>query len=110
MEFLLILLGTLPWQQIVGFLINTVGVMLIMQLLKTFKPQLRQYIPILAPIVAVAVPALALWLTAMLGVPIDFSLILGFFSGSTAVGLHQVWSQIAKPWEVRRRARLMRRG
>lgn len=96
MEFLLVLLGALPWQQIVGFLINTVGVMLVMYLLKKYKPQLRRYIPMLAPLVAVALPALAIWLTAMLGIPIDFSLILGFFSGFSAIGVHQIVRQKAK--------------
>ena len=47
-------------------------------------------------LIGFALPAIATWLSALTGTPIDFSPILGFFAGFSAVGMHQVVKQIRK--------------
>ena len=96
MEIVLTFLAALPWQSIAAFLINSVGVVLLVQLLKKYREQVKPYIPIIAPFLGVALPVAATWLSAFLGIPIDFSPLIGFFAGFGAVGLHQAVKQIRK--------------
>ncbi len=96
METILAFLAAIPWWLILGFLINTAGVVLIVQLLKKYRSQIKPYIPMIAPLLGAALPVIATWLSALTGTPIDFSPILGFFAGFSAVGMHQVVKQIGK--------------
>jgi hypothetical protein len=86
--------------QLLGQLINTVAVLALVQLLKTYIPMLKTYYPWLLPIIAAAAgPLVALlqnWITGALGVPIDLTPISGIFSGGAAVMVNQVGKQWSK--------------
>lgn len=83
------LLGTLPWQLIVAYLINMVVVVVVANLLKQKWEQIKPHLPWLAPLLGMVLPAAAQFLAGVLGYPIDFSPILGLFSGAAAVAMHQ---------------------
>jgi len=85
---------------VIAALINSVLVLLVVQVLKTAIPKLKESIPWLIPILAGAIgPAVAAGqnaLFAWLGVPIDLSAIVAIFTGGTAVAINQVGKQIQK--------------
>lgn len=92
------LLAALPWTQILGWAMPFI-IMGVVQILKSTKPQWSPYIPIIAPILGALLPPLAMFLSGLLGVPVDFSPILilfGLASGTVAVGLHQIPKQLSK--------------
>ena len=83
------LLGALPWQLIVAYLVNTVVVVVVANLLKKHWADIKPHLPWLAPLLGMVLPAAAQFLAGVLGHPIDFSPILGLFSGAAAVAMHQ---------------------
>lgn len=90
------LLGQLPWQLIVAYLINSVGVVLAADQLKKHRPDIKPHLPWLAPIMGALLPVLAQLGSNALGYDLDFAPILGFFSGSVSVTLHQFAHQRKK--------------
>ncbi len=96
METILAFPVAIPWGLVLGFLINTAGVVLIVQVLKKYRSRIKPYIPMIAPLLGAALPVIASWLSVFLGTPIDFSPIIGFFAGFSAVGLHQMVKQFGK--------------
>lgn len=102
MEALIIqLLGVLPWQLILAHAINMVVVVLAANWLKSHWEEVKPHLPWLAPLIGTALPAAAQFLSAWLGHPIDFSPILGLFSGSAAVAVHQIAKQREKLRKLR---------
>ncbi len=95
METLIGILAALPWKAIVAYLLP-LAVIGIVQILKRYRKELKPYLPIIAPFIGLALPLVANALSAWLGVPVDFSPILGFFAGFAAVGMHQVPKQFRK--------------
>lgn len=88
----------MDWNQIIAAAINSVLVLMAVQLLKTYAlPWLKQQAPWVLPIVSLVIgPALTAAvnaLSAMFGYPIDLSPIIGVFAGGTAVALHQIGKQ-----------------
>jgi len=80
--------------------INSVGVLAVVQLIKSYAPKLKVQLPWLIPIIAGAVgPAVAAGqnaLGAYLGIPIDLSPIVAVFTGATATAMNQVYKQATK--------------
>mgnify|MGYP001570446798 FL=1 len=88
----------LDWKPLLAMAINTVGVMLVTQLIKTGIPIIHSAVPWLLPILAtLAGPVVAVLqslLAGWVGVPIDLSPLLGLATGGAAVAMHQVHRQI----------------
>jgi len=88
----------MDYNQIIANLINTTFVLIIIQLIKTYIPFIRQSVPWLLPILAGAIgPAIALlqnYLSQYLVFSIDLSPIIAIFTGATATAIHQVKVQI----------------
>lgn len=86
-------------RQILTVLINSVFVMLAVQLIKSFAPQIP---PAVKQILAVAAGPLLLWASTAasqaLGIEVDFSpiatVLAGLSSGLMATGVHQVKQRI----------------
>lgn len=90
--------STDPWRQLVGVLINTVGVMLVVQGIKWALPHLVNQYGFLMPVLATALgPVLMLaqgWLTTNLGYEgFDFTPIAAALTGTTAVAANQMYKQ-----------------
>jgi len=88
----------MDWNQIIAAAINSVLVLLAVQLIKVHAiPFLKQSAPWALPIISLvigpAITAATNWLAAFLGYPIDLSPIAGVFIGGTAVALHQIGKQ-----------------
>lgn len=88
----------MDWNQIIAAAINSVLVLVVVQLLKVHGiPYLNQNVPWAIPLISIAIgPALTAamnFLSAQFGYPIDLSPIIGVFAGGTAVALHQVGKQ-----------------
>ncbi len=88
----------MDWNQIIAAAINSVLVLMAVQLLKVHGiPWLKQSAPWALPIISMVIgPALTAamnWISAALGYPVDLSPIVGIFAGGTAVALHQVGKQ-----------------
>ncbi len=109
METIFAFLASIQWGLILGFLINSAGVMFLLQVLKKYRSQIKPYIPMIAPLLGAALPVIASWLSVFLGTPIDFSPIIGFFAGFSAVGLHQMVKQFGKRPRKYRGAEVRRR-
>ena len=90
------LLGALPWQLIAAYLFNAVVVVVVANVLKQKWEQIKPHLPWLAPLMGLVLPAAAQFLAGVLGYPIDFSPILGLFSGAAAVAMHQTVKQRRK--------------
>ena len=83
----------MDWVLIAGTFLNIVVVMVIVQALKTYvmpflKTKYPWVLPILALVAGPAVTMAANWLTAYLGVPIDFTEIIGVLTGVSAVVMY----------------------
>lgn len=88
----------LDWRPLLAMLLNTVGVLLVTQLVKIGIPILRTAVPWLLPVIAtLAGPVVAViqsLLAGWLDVPIDLSPLLGLATGGASVAMHQVYKQI----------------
>jgi hypothetical protein len=87
-----------PWRQLLGVLINTAGVMLVVQGIKWTRPRLVDQYGYMLPVLATALgPLLMLgqgWLTMQLGFQgFDFTPITAALTGTTAVAANQVYKQ-----------------
>ena len=86
--------------QLLGQLVNTVAVLALVQLIKTYIPMLKTYYPWVLPLIAAGIGPLVAagqtWLSGVFGVPIDLSPISGLFSGGAAVMINQVGKQWTK--------------
>jgi len=91
------------YPEIIAALINSVLVLMIVQLLKTKLPVLREKFPVILPIITPVIGPLVVMaqnlVTNWLGYQVDLSPIVGVFSGSAAVMLYQVKKQ-AEPGKV----------
>lgn len=89
------------WREVVGMFINTVGVLLLTQLIKVGVPIIRSAVPWLLPIIAIfAGPVVAVVQNALagwLGLPVDLSPLLGLATGGAAVAMNQTWKQATAP-------------
>lgn len=87
------------WQQLVAYFINTIGVVLVTQLLKNYV--LPVLPPAAFPIIAGAMgPTLAFLanrISVKLGMPIDLSMIDALFAGGSAVAVNQFFRLSSKP-------------
>jgi hypothetical protein len=86
------------WKELVAVLINTAGVMLVVQGIKLAMPYLTDKFGWVMPIVAmIAGPFVAMlqgYLATLLGYPgFDFSLIVAALTGGTAVAANQIYKQ-----------------
>lgn len=93
---------TFDWRQLVGVLINTVGVLVVVQVIKYVKAKYTDKYDAMLPVVAVALGpclmALQGFLTSWLGFQgFDFTPISAALTGSLAVTAHQVYAQAKKP-------------
>ncbi len=90
----------MEWESLLGAFINSVVVMGLIQLIKTYIPKLNELVPWLIPIIAAAIgPAVAVAQNALatwLGVPIDLSALTAVFTGGSAVAIYQIGKQAAK--------------
>lgn len=81
-------------------LINSVLVMVVVQLIKKWIPVINKKIPWLLPIIAGAagpgIATLQTYLSTLLGVNIDLSPIAAIFTGGSAVALYQIGKQVSK--------------
>ena len=88
------------WFEIIAYLINTVLVVIIVDLMKKYWPVIQEkygfIIPIVAPIAGLVINTLAKLVSDLLGYPIDFSPIIAIITGTTAVWMSQVGKQIKK--------------
>ncbi len=80
----------MDWSQIIGLAINSVGVLMAVQVLKNYvMPWLKTTYPWVLPILALAAGSLMTWVTLVMtdlvGVPIDLSAITGVLTGAMAV-------------------------
>jgi hypothetical protein len=94
------------WGSIIAAMINTVLVLGIVQLLKTYIPKLKEVTPWLIPILAGAIgPAAAAgqnYLGSLLGAAIYLDPIVAIFTGASATTANQVYKQAkdSKPVEA----------
>ena len=90
----------MTWQPILANLINTVLVLLAVELLKMVIPKLSAVagwlIPIIAAMIGPLIAVLQNLLTTWLGIPIDLSPIVAVFTGGSAVALYQIGHQLSK--------------
>ncbi len=89
----------LDWREVVALLINGVGVMVAVQILKHFKPQMsKELVSILALVLGPVLGWAGTALSEMLGYPIDLSPIALVFSGVTAglvgMGVYDVQKRV----------------
>ena len=88
----------MEWKNLIAMFLNTVGVLLLTQLIKVGVPIIRSaapwLLPILAtlagPVVAVVQNLLAQWI----GLPIDLSPLVALGTGGAAVAMHQTFRQM----------------
>ena len=87
----------MEWKNLIAMFLNTVGVLLLTQLIKVGVPIIRSATPWLLPILAtLAGPVIAVvqnLLAGWLGLPIDLSPLVGLATGGTAVAMHQIHRQ-----------------
>ena len=91
----------MDWQFLVAVLINGVGVLAVVQLVKVhlmpfLKAQHPWALPILAVLAGPIVGFATEFLMAFLGYPIDLSAIVAALTGAMAVVAHQVKAQASK--------------
>lgn len=97
-----ILADTLPvdYKVLLSNLANSVIIVGLVQLLKTYWPSVRESYPWLIPIVATAlgplIGVLQVTLLGKFGINVDFSPVLAIFSGAAATTVHQVNRQLKK--------------
>jgi hypothetical protein len=88
------------WGEVGAAAINSVGVLLAVQVIVYFLPKLRAKFPWAIPIIAVvAGPALGKLtelLFGILGHPVDLGPILAALTGTAAVTMHQIGKQASR--------------
>jgi hypothetical protein len=100
----------IAWKVLVAGLINSAGVLFIVQVIKAVAPWLRAAVPWVLPFMAIfpigpVIGFFQNWLAGKLGAPIDLTPILGpvapllgVFAGGTAVAAYQIRAQRHKRW------------
>ena len=87
----------MEWKNLIAMFLNTVGVLLLTQLIKVGVPIIRSATPWLLPILAtLAGPVIAVvqnLLAGWLGLPIDLSPLVALATGGAAVAVHQTVRQ-----------------
>ena len=91
----------MDWPLILAMAINSVGVLIAVQVLKNYvmpflKYKLAWALPILAMVTGPMMSYLTEWLTATLGYPIDLSGITAIFTGSMAVVAYGVFRKTGR--------------
>jgi hypothetical protein len=90
----------IDWGMIGAAAINSVGVLLAVQVIKYYLPMLRTKYPWAIPIIAVlAGPAFAQLTSLLFGIlghPVDLGPILGALTGTAAVAMNQIGKQARK--------------
>ena len=89
---------TFSWKQLVGVLINTAGVMGIVQVIKAYRPLFADKYGYLLPIIATALGPCLMTLQGLLTTQLgfdgfDFTPISAALTGTAAVAVHQVYDQ-----------------
>lgn len=90
-------MGGGSWKQLVAVILNTAGVVLVVQLLKFFLPILKERypwaLPIIATLVGPGVAYLQITVAGWAGVDVDFTPVVAALTGGMAVAAHQVKAQ-----------------
>ena len=89
------------WRQLIGVLINTVGVMAVVQGIKAFQPVIAEKYGYSIPVLATVLGPALMWLQGVLSTWLgfqgfDFTPITAALTGSAAVAAHQFYAQAKK--------------